>query len=1120
MERFLLAVIAGVAASALIALLGSALLVRLRTAKVVDLGLAAVGMYLAYAYFELRSSGELVLPVVGLPARVHLVDRPTVATALAFVAIVGVVLGAAMQVLFYERLRDLPPLASLGATLGILLYFQQMVQLRFPANSAGVQTRTAVLPQDRLRLGQFTLSADRLALLVIAVLVSVALYALFTRTGFGRLADAATSSSLGAMCVGIVPLRVAAVGASLATMVAGVALILAEPVAGLGPTTPLLVIPALAAVLLGRLRSFGLTTAAAFGIGAVQAVILAIAVGPAFAWFPSWLPVPGLQAIVPTVVIIVVLNRRALEPASRGTNASVSHPVSPGPGSVTWGVAGILLITGLVLVLGGPLQRQALTVSAIAAILYLSVVVITGYSGQLSLLPVTTAGITGLLCLRLVRDGIPFLAAVAVSLGCAAALGWAAGRSMLKLRGMNIALVTLALAATLESLVLNSNVLGSLGDRVGAPVRIFGIDLGFAGAGSANYRPRFVILVVAILIAASVATVLLRRGSPGLRMLAAKSNERRAIALGVDVAEARMSAFVVGSVLAGISGVLTVFSIQRPSAMTFMVIGSIVAVALTTMAGAGLVWGAVLAAAVTPGGLLVALLDGSVGGWGADLGAGTAATYVSALSGISLALMVGLLPDGVVGGLFERLWRRSSRPDVTMSVPVQEVRTLDATDGAEALLIRGLSVQLASTAVLESVSLSVSRGQVVGLVGLNGAGKTTLFDACSGLVPITEGDILVDGRSIVEMPSRLRSAAGLGRTFQADELFGQMTVRENLAIAGASRIRIRKQDTIRADQLNAWQARSLSLEMAVATAPRVLLLDEPASGLDRSARENLAARVRDLAGRGVAIVVCDHDLDFVANVSTRTVLLEEGTVSDGLDFEPDSEEPDSEEPDSEEVEVVANAEVDACDAAAIDIEYLGTEPLRPVPGRLMAVAGTEPEHQAALRSLVGLGNRRPRLAQLARRGLSYVPEHLGLFDSLSVRDNLVLGNANRPLDSADKEWLKSKFPEMVGMLESPAGVLSGGERQLLALARALISTPEVLVVERPFHGLSASAIARTRAQFAELAAAGTSVVLVGITEGQIACVDGEAAGYVDTDGGRRGDKTVSRSARAQYSREC
>ncbi len=1037
MEHFLLAVVAGVAASALVALLSSALLVRLRTAKVVDLGLPAVGMYLAYAYFELRASGDLVLPVLGLPARMHLVDRPTVGTSLAVIAVAAALLGTAIQILFYERLRDLPPLASLAATLGILLYFQQMVQLRFPATSAGVQTRTPVLPQDRLRLGSFNLSADRLMLLVLALVVAAALYLVFSRTGFGRVADAATSSTLGAMCVGIVPLRVSALGASLATMVAGIALILAEPIAGLGPTTPLLVIPALAAILLGRLRDFGLTTAAALGVGAVQAAILATAVGPAFGWFPSWLPVPGIQAMVPTLVIILVLNRRAQEPVSRGTDASVSHPVSVHPGHLTWGIAGIVVVTALVLVLGGPLQRQALSVSAIAAVLYLSVVVVSGYSGQLSLLPVTTAGISGLLCLQLVRSGVPFVAAVPVALCCAAALGWVVSRSMLKLRGMNVALGTLALATTLESLVLNSGVLGSLGDEVTATVRILGLDLGFAGAGSANYGPRFVALVAAILILACAATVLLRRGSQGLRMLAAKSNERTAVALGVDVARARTSALVTGSVLAGVSGILTVFSVQRPSVMSFMVIGSIVAVALTTMSGAGLVSGAVLAAVVAPGGLLTVLIGGPFGGSVDGSGVGAAATYVSAVSGIALALTVGFLPDGVIGALLERLSRRTSRQDTKPWVPVQEPRPAAVTDGVEALAVRGLTVEIAGTRVLDSVSLSVSPGEVVGLVGLNGAGKTTLFDACSGLVPITGGEILVDGRSIIDLPARSRSAAGLGRTFQSDELFGQLTVGENLAIARAAPTGPREHGAgIRADKLDLRQARMLSLEMAVAAGPRVLLLDEPAGGLDRSGRQSLAARIGDLAAVGVAVVVCDHDLDFVANVSNRTVVLEAASLSDRSGSEP-------------AVEPVA-------------------EP----------ATGEEPELRDSLQTLVGLGASRRRLPQMARRGLSYVPESLGLFDSLSVSDNLVLGNANSPLDSADRAWLETEFPEIVDLLESPAGVLSGGERQLLALARSLISHPKLLVVERPFHGLSPSAVARTRVQLDQLSSAGTAVVLL------------------------------------------
>ena len=219
------------------------------------------------------------------------------------------------------------------------------------------------------------------------------------------------------------------------------------------------------------------------------------------------------------------------------------------------------------------------------------------------------------------------------------------------------------------------------------------------------------------------------------------------------------------------------------------------------------------------------------------------------------------------------------------------------------LSTRDLGVAFGAKRAVDGFTLEVGEGQLVGLIGPNGAGKTTTIDAITGFVPST-GTVTFDGTDISGFSSTERARAGLGRTWQSSELFDDLTVMENLQVA-AERIDVKGflRDLVkpRNDDLSAMEAILDSLDLtgsagvlptdlshgqrklvgvarALAMKPQLVLLDEPAAGLDTAETAAMAERVRGLAQHGIAVLLVDHDMSLVASVCDRVVVLDLGTV--------------------------------------------------------------------------------------------------------------------------------------------------------------------------------------------------------------------------------------------------
>ena len=643
MSTYLGYLLAGIGGGAVIASLALGLVLTWRASGVINFAHAAMGTYVAFAYFEFRDRGDLVLPIIGLPARLHLLDTPTLAAALVFALVLAAVLGLVVYWLVFRPLRRAPALARVVASLGLYLYLQEITRLRFPTAGASAVTRLPVLPEGPVRLLGTVVSANRLLLAAAVLAVTGVLVVVFRTTRFGLATRAASDNEEGAIVTGISPDRVGAANWMLASVLGGFAVILIEPIAGLDPaTTSLLVVPALAAALLGGLTSFALTAGAGLAIGMVQSLILGYAVRPGTTWIPDWLPTTGLQQTVPVVLVLAALVWRSDPLPTRETVVGRGLPTSPLPRRVVlWSVVlSVAVLT--VLFTTGAAYRQAMIVTLIATLLSLSVVVLTGYVGQISLAQLAFAGVAGFTAIEVADRGAPFPLAVLVGTGAAVLLGLLVALPATRVRGMSLAVATLAMAVAIEQLVLGSPSLsGGIGGRRASRPYLLGFDVGISAPGIDNFRPVFGVMVLGVVVLAATVVANLRRNRTGLRWLAVRANERAAAAVGIDVARVKLGAFALSSALAGLAGCAMAFATTTLSTTSFLVIGSLVALALTYVGGISSISGALVAGALAQAGIFTVIADGWTGGDGGP--------YVFVMSGLALMVLAIVAPDGITG---------------------------------------------------------------------------------------------------------------------------------------------------------------------------------------------------------------------------------------------------------------------------------------------------------------------------------------------------------------------------------------------------------------------------------------------------------------------------------------
>lgn len=639
MQEYLQFALLGLSSGAIYATVSLGLVMMHRASGVINFAHAAMALWAIYTYNDLRIEGRLILPVPAVPAidiGAPLAFVPAFAIAVASTTL----LGAAAYLLVFRHLEHAPVLARIVATVGLLVAIGGQLHVLFPSQTDGALFVPPILPAEPVTLAGATVSQDRLWLAGLALVTAAALSALYRHTTFGLATRAAAASQKGTVLIGRDPRRIALGNWLLASGLAGVFGVLVAPTMTIAPhSVVLLVVPALAAAMLAGFRSFWIAGVAGLGLGMVESELISIQTTH------SWLP-QGTQTIVPLVVIIAVAFVRGHGTMRRDDLAQDRLPPSPCPRNVTRNaLIGALACTAALALTSGSI-RLGLIVSLMGTVVVLSLVLVTGYLGQVSLMQLTFTGLSGLLLSALASEaGVPFPVAPLLAALGAAALGLVLGIPALRVRGTSLAVVTLSAAVATEELIFGSDALsgGIQGTEVAAPT-IAGIDLNILGDDYPSLA--FGAFVLAVTVAVAVAAANLRRSPSGLRMLAIRVNERAAASSGIDVAQTKLAAFTLAAFISGIAGALFAYQQVRFDVSSFGILTSLLFLAAAYISGITSVSGALLAGLIVPGGLLLSLVNEV---W--EVG-----NYEYLLAGTLLMVNAVTQPDGLVA-LLERARR-------------------------------------------------------------------------------------------------------------------------------------------------------------------------------------------------------------------------------------------------------------------------------------------------------------------------------------------------------------------------------------------------------------------------------------------------------------------------------
>ncbi len=616
------------------AALGLAIVLTYRGTGVINFAVGAMAMSVAYVFVELHDAGDFVVLVPGLPERISVGETASLPLAFALSLAFAAALGALVYFLVFRPLRNAPALAKVVASFGIMIVLQAVVVLRLGTNPRSVGP---VLPDTAVEFGGITIARDRLILAAIVVATATLLWALYRFTAFGRLARATTESEKGTALLGYSPDWISGTNWVLASVIGGLIGILVSPITGLHPAIfTLFAVPALGAALVGRFTSFGLTAAAGLAIGMLQSEITNLQSTY------TWLPRVGLKEGLPFIVIIAALVIAGRRLPTRGTIRESRLPFAPRPKSTMALTVGLFAATVAALVALQGSYRLALITSMIGAIICLSLVLLTGYLGQISLAQMAFAGIAGFALSKFSDQwGIPFPLAPLLAAGVATALGLLIGVPALRIRGVNLAVVTLAAGIAVEEFIFrNPNFTGGFrGSPVPSP-ELFGLDLGIS-SGRVFPRVQFGILVLVVLTLVAVAVANLRRSALGRRMLAVRANEAAAAAVGINVARTKLAGFALSAFVAGLGGALLGYQRGFLSFESFSVFVSLHFLALAYIRGITSVSGALLGGALATGGIAFTAADRWVG----------AGQYEFLIGGVAVIIIAVAYPEGVTGAI-------------------------------------------------------------------------------------------------------------------------------------------------------------------------------------------------------------------------------------------------------------------------------------------------------------------------------------------------------------------------------------------------------------------------------------------------------------------------------------
>ncbi|MGL4637165.1 MAG: ATP-binding cassette domain-containing protein [Beijerinckiaceae bacterium] len=741
----------------------------------------------------------------------------------------------------------------------------------------------------------------------------------------------------------------------------------------------------------------------------------------------------------------------------------------------------------------------------IFAITCMALNILVGYTGLVSFGHGAWFGLAAYAAALLQRNVFPgsFVWPTLLALLIVAIISLAFGALILRRRGVYFSLLTLALCAMLYVIAFRWTAVTGGEDGLGGITRpvFFGVSFDTA-------MPYYTLVAA---LAFGVVLVLWRfHNSPaGTVLVAIRENEQRAKFLGYATERYKLLAFTLSATIAGLGGVLLLFNNRLTSAEPISVAFSGELLAMVVIGGMRSFLGPALGAL-----FFVIFRD--------YLSSIQSYPWISANWLLFFGLLfVGFIifsPTGLVG-VAERLlqpFRKVVLEDAAMSQRKAGAVELPAFlkpamhgDGP-VLVVKDIARAFGGIKAVRGVDLNVHDRSLHALIGPNGAGKTTAFNLISGLFAPDSGSVVLAGKPVHGLNPDAITRAGVGRAFQITNLFPALTVQENVRLAiqawkperfhvwrtAASLGEVNEQtaelirtmglagiEKAEAGSLSYGGQRLLDMSLALATRPRLLMLDEPLAGLAAAERARVGDLIKSIS-KDLPVLLVEHDIDRVFQIADRVtvmndgLVLVDGTVEDarnsprvqevylGSGTHTIADKPRMSAATSESLLTLTNVNTfygksHILNDVNLDIRkgeiiaLLG----RNGAGKstlLKTITGIAPPASGSVRlgqdELAGLPS-----AAIARLGVGYVPQGRALFAGMSVKDNLELGRLKR-LTGAGVHWDEDKvfsfFPRIRERLSSPADYLSGGEQQMVAVARALSGDTRVLLLDEPFEGLA------------------------------------------------------------------
>lgn len=622
----------GIGSGGLIAGVGTGVVLSYRGAGVINLAVGAIAMLCGYFFWSLTSGEFASLNKV---------------VAVILTLVFAVIIGTVFELVVVRPQRTATPLAKLIATLGLLLSLQAVIVIAF---GQAARPQASILMSGNIIVYGVPVAVYNFVIGGILLVVTLVLAGLYKWTRFGLGTRAAAENEAHAMFMGLAPGLLSLVNTILMSVLMAIVGLLAASITQLDSSTlPLLVVPGVTAAMFGRFTSFGITWIAGILLGMGESLLVYFST---LSWFPSngpGIPIPGVQELLIFLALVVAMYFRASKIPGRGDVLERRLPAAPMPkrplrSALIYGVIGA---AAMLFLPGG--FRGALIVSLISAVMLLSIVIITGYLGQVSIVQLSLGGAAGFAVSHFATNfGIGFPWAPIMGVIVAIILGLICGVPALRVRGVSLAVITLAAAVAVEQFGFANPTWG--GGATGSPVPApslfgwsFGPNASLHGFFGAEPSPLFGWFVLIVLIIAGLLVSNLRRSALGQDMLAVRANERAASAAGINVSRTKLLGFAIAAGVAGVGGVLLAYQYASITPDSYDVMTSLALIAFAYISGISTVPGAVNGGIIFIGGLSAFALQDWFGLQG---------EWFSFVGGLLLILTLVHRPEGVATAMF------------------------------------------------------------------------------------------------------------------------------------------------------------------------------------------------------------------------------------------------------------------------------------------------------------------------------------------------------------------------------------------------------------------------------------------------------------------------------------